>query len=634
MPRTLPAELTAALNSGSFTPYFLLTVKEVGASILETVQPVQFKLSGINLTAKWVDLAGDTYTGFSYPQDFEFKVTRGVTIAGVNYTINSSYYYGTSEYWDGIFQYITACMLPETKYTAAGDDTYENVITDLCTAFGKTAVFDDPTADWLQYQFLGAGKVLTLNRANGVLNMLKQKYIIFACDNGGDEILFRAIATDPAGATDHTLTLQKLKSFSGDVAPKRRFLYRDEVNTVHYAGATTDPLWNLGYLESTASAPGIFSSLDFEVEAIAPHLKYLSFDRFKFTLEKYPTHGILDTVQGNMQVEEEFDYELKEIPWRIYVRSYNWAKGTEGGAMPGTIEAAAPYTPLNTSNFDGILDANDNNIQAAMESIDDHTHTAADIGVREQLTAARTYYVRTDGSDSNNGLANTAGGAFLTVQKAVDVVATLDTSLYDVTIQVADGTYVTSWVILKNPLGSGTVTIKGNSGTPANVVIDGGFEKLSTGITFIVKDLKVINATSSNAIGFYCINGAAITLSNINFSTGFVFHVLAAFEGVVRIETPVTISGGANVHVYASTNAVVYFESVAYTLTGTPAFSTAFCVAEHTGVAQGGASTFSGSATGSRYSVTTNAAILVAGGGANFFPGNAAGSTATGGQYV
>jgi hypothetical protein len=43
-------------------------------------------------------------------------------------------------------------------------------------------------------------------------------------------------------------------------------------------------------------------------------------------------------------------------------------------------------------------------------------------------------------------------------------------------------------------------------------------------------------------------------------------------------------------------------------------------------------STFSGSATGKRYDVSTNAVIQTAGAGGNLLPGNSAGTTATGGS--
>ena len=63
-------------------------------------------------------------------------------------------------------------------------------------------------------------------------------------------------------------------------------------------------------------------------------------------------------------------------------------------------------------------------------------------------------------------------------------------------------------------------------------------------------------------------------------------------------------------------------------------FRSAYAYVESAGVYQSYSMTFSGSATGSRYTVNLNGAVYTAGAGANYFPGNAAGSAATGGQYA
>ena len=47
----------------------------------------------------------------------------------------------------------------------------------------------------------------------------------------------------------------------------------------------------------------------------------------------------------------------------------------------------------------------------------------------------------------------------LTIQKAIDVVAALDLSIYDVAIRVADGTYTAAATVKAPWVGSGAVTL-------------------------------------------------------------------------------------------------------------------------------------------------------------------------------
>lgn len=73
---------------------------------------------------------------------------------------------------------------------------------------------------------------------------------------------------------------------------------------------------------------------------------------------------------------------------------------------------------------------------------------------------------------------------------------------------------------------------------------------------------------------------------------------------------------------------------VSVTLTGTPSFSAAYARADSLGLFRSNGMSFSGSASGTRYTVDSNAVIYTAGGGATYFPGSLLGLVLNGGQYA
>ena len=258
--------------------------------------------------------------------------------------------------------------------------------------------------------------------------------------------------------------------------------------------------------------------------------------------------------------------------------------------------------------------------------------------IRERLTAARTYYVRTDGSDANTGLANTAGGAFLTIQKAIDVVCdTIDNAGYDVTIQLGDGTY-TGAAAFRRFVGRGAVTLQGNAGTPGNVVISttsaDAVRVEGAGIDVVVKDLELRTTTAGNCLA---VSGPCrVSYSNVRFGACASAHLLADRTGYIRCTGSYAIVGAAVYHWHCTNGPGLIFITGGntVTITGTPAFSGVFAATGNNASIVCGGLTFSGSATGTRYSATTNGVINTNGGGASYLPGNAVGSTGTGGQYV
>ncbi|ABE62249.1 conserved hypothetical protein [Nitrobacter hamburgensis X14] len=254
-------------------------------------------------------------------------------------------------------------------------------------------------------------------------------------------------------------------------------------------------------------------------------------------------------------------------------------------------------------------------------------------GPRDVLAANRIYYVRTDGSDGNDGLSNSSGRAFLTIQKAIDAAAAIDLSIHDVTVQLADGTY-TGAVVFKTLTGAGRVIIKGNATTPSNTFISVTGADAFSGVGFAgsyqLNSLKIQTATSGNALNVQG-KGAYVELANVDFGAAAGVHIRAALGATVNVVGNYAISGGAGRHWNVSYQGLIYSPSVTITLTGTPAFSSQFAIATSAGVIECGSVTYSGAATGTRYSAISNGVISSSGG---TLPGNAAGSTASGGQFV
>lgn len=257
-------------------------------------------------------------------------------------------------------------------------------------------------------------------------------------------------------------------------------------------------------------------------------------------------------------------------------------------------------------------------------------------GPREQLAANRTYYVRTDGADTNNGLANTSAGAFLTLQKAVDTVATLDLSIYNVTIQVADGTYGAGVSVAGPWVGRGTVTILGNTTTPANVLIStpGVAVKTDNYARLFIAGVKV--QTSTSGAGVEATNGSVLTISGkVEFGSTVGAQVFAHDHAVIVFATTgYTIASGAPIHWQTQGQGTIKAQSMTITLSGAPAFSIAFAYGETLSYQIFNANTFSGAATGTRYSFTGNAVGNSVGSGVNYLPGSASGVTSGGGQYL
>lgn len=261
-------------------------------------------------------------------------------------------------------------------------------------------------------------------------------------------------------------------------------------------------------------------------------------------------------------------------------------------------------------------------------------------GASFQPTATLNFYVRPDGNDANDGLSNSSGHAFLTIQGAVDAITYRYISLKQANINIANGTYAGAYFIESS---IATWNLVGNVSTPASVAITAASPSVSGGR------------------GFVAFSGATVVCGGFAFTT-YYESVAATGGGVLTLHDcnftpptsadPIVCSQGSSLFIYGTVRYTGAFgsliagsdcsyvnignASVSFIASGTTSFTTGFvnCSACSSARIVPTNTSFSGTVTGPRYSVTLNGVLITGGSGATYLPGNASGASSTGGQYT
>lgn len=320
----------------------------------------------------------------------------------------------------------------------------------------------------------------------------------------------------------------------------------------------------------------------------------------------------------------------------IYVVSNDEDMKITAGELKDLLIENLPPPPMpegvvSEQNFNSILEA-DQTFQQVEQKLTEVYH--------ERLTANRIYYVRKDGSDTNAGLINDTSGAFLTIQKAINVASQIDfneNKNFSIIIQIGDGTYEEN--LFLNPLINAVglsekylraIAIIGNVGSPETVIIkptNGPQAILSTGATscYYLKGLVIdlINIDTWGC-GITCENRSSLYTDSLKIilkpnTYGFWIHDTSKFK--VFGDGDLIVEGNGYALISVATNSSIDFLPDKFILINNPTFSASLVEAVGASVCYFYANLIIGTAVGKRFKGGTNSAINTWGSGLNFIPG-------------
>ena len=205
---------------------------------------------------------------------------------------------------------------------------------------------------------------------------------------------------------------------------------------------------------------------------------------------------------------------------------------------------------------------------------------------------------------------------------------------HDITISVADGTYSEDVIAAGSPVGNGTITLSGNLTNPENVLISASDHALqiTERARLSIEGLKI---ETSSGCAIYANTGGLLTIKgDLIIGEGPQAQLRVSDNASqIKVSGDIELEVAGGIGIYAQRGAVFDMQNKTITLTGTPAYSY-FLVSSETAVVLISGNTFTGSATGTRYSVRELSLCKTSNGGASYLPGDAAGAVSNGGLYI
>lgn len=260
--------------------------------------------------------------------------------------------------------------------------------------------------------------------------------------------------------------------------------------------------------------------------------------------------------------------------------------------------------------------------------------------LRVKLTANTTWYVRTDGSDSNDGSANDAGHAFLTIQKAINVISTYDINGFIATIQVADGTYTTPVLIrpMVGLLDESRLLIKGNISNASAVLISTTSDDAVVCPAGAMCTLQYVELrTTTSGVPLIAEYGGTVAIDHVVYGVfAGAAHMLAIYGGTIKAVDDYTAamtslkSPSSAPHMLAQYTGRIIATGIVITFTDTGLVLGGVASAAGLGFIDLTGTTYVGSYTGGRGLAITNGVVIAASG----LPGNSGGGSGTGGQLT